>query len=443
MEINNMKRILILPLAIIFSLCAIQPTQVVAMNSNNDALNRQFLSTVKQFLNHAQKKDLIKAEQLLSQGAEINTPNNNGETSLIRATKYKNEPMCKFLLEHGANVNAQTTHGQTALMAASSTGNAAICTLLIAHKADVNLKNTKGSTALLLASVQEKNKAVCKILLDAGAEVDAHGEAQNTPLLAAARGSKDNEVCKILIEHDADINAQCMQYRASLLQYYVNDYKNDDAQMFKFLINCGANPYLKDNYDDTALYDLAVSRRIDMQSHCEYLITHSHITPFCTKSQLKSSQQRTRARLSALKSTPIPKVLYELILSIHPDVWKDACNTPLLLHSGKYSHVHLLPLGIACCLINNNALTFDKTVSALTAHKIEKLKPHLQETAQTISERFPEVNLPNIFNPNLLEQNYGIQIVTAITEQLTTAGARRPSPENGGTTTKTTIDNEN
>jgi ankyrin repeat protein len=223
-------------LAITLALCAIQPSWAMQPETaDKKALNKQFLSAVEEFLIYAQQKDLIKAEQLLSQGADINATNEYKETSLIRATKHKNEPVCKFLLEHGANVNAQTEHGQTALMAAAHNGNAAICALLIAHKADVNLKNTKGSTALLLlACSKEKNKEVCKMLLNAGAEVDAHRDSQDTPLLEAASHYRYNEVCKILIEHDADINAQSVRDGTTPLMYYVcNIRSDDDAQIFR------------------------------------------------------------------------------------------------------------------------------------------------------------------------------------------------------------------
>ncbi len=51
----------------------------------------------------------------LSQGADINHQNENGNTVLIRAASRNKLGVVKFLVSNGANVNIQNNEGKTAL----------------------------------------------------------------------------------------------------------------------------------------------------------------------------------------------------------------------------------------------------------------------------------------------------------------------------------------
>jgi uncharacterized protein len=98
---------------------------------------------------------------MISRGANINLPGDEGVTPLMtaaRVTYRGGVEMTALLIKHGANVNARASRGSTALMYASW-GVAAhyqdeyveVVRLLIKHGAKVNVKNKMGYTPLSIA----------------------------------------------------------------------------------------------------------------------------------------------------------------------------------------------------------------------------------------------------------------------------------------------------
>jgi ankyrin repeat protein len=95
---------------------------------------------------------------LLAHGAEVNTRNSIGATSLIYAVTI-----------NGNNSVAELTGGRaTALMLAAGTGQVEVVQALIAGGADVNAVSEKGETALKLAT-QFFDARIITLLKDAGA----------------------------------------------------------------------------------------------------------------------------------------------------------------------------------------------------------------------------------------------------------------------------------
>jgi ankyrin repeat protein len=123
---------------------------------------------------------------LLESGANVNKPNEAGQTPLILASlrglegaweirakqPYPQRPgrpktdwlkVVETLLRAAANPNQQTKDGMTALMAATARGYNEICTLLIKNDADVTLKNNTGLTALDIANAGEHHSIAASL----------------------------------------------------------------------------------------------------------------------------------------------------------------------------------------------------------------------------------------------------------------------------------------
>ena len=120
---------------------------------------------------------------------------------LVEATYAGNTARVEQLLKQGADVNSEQKNGWTVLMDAAKEGHTEIVKVLIVAGADM----TKyGDTALMFALGHTETASA---LIEAGADVNAKHEDGFTPLLLAARGGQA-EMVRVLIEAGADVNAQ-------------------------------------------------------------------------------------------------------------------------------------------------------------------------------------------------------------------------------------------
>jgi len=103
----------------------------------------------------------------LDHGADINSADNTGRTTLIEAVFGGHLDTVHELLKRGANVNAQDADGWTALMEAASKGRTEVARTLIQHGADARMKSNRGWTALRATS--KFNAELIRLLRDAGA----------------------------------------------------------------------------------------------------------------------------------------------------------------------------------------------------------------------------------------------------------------------------------
>ena len=110
---------------------------------------------------------------LVHNGANVNLKNNDGDTSLIIGSRgsyceivksyilsrgrniKKNDvhlEIVKLLVLHGADVNSINKNGESSLIVASVNGHSDIVKLLVKNGADVNIKDKDGNTSLICAS---------------------------------------------------------------------------------------------------------------------------------------------------------------------------------------------------------------------------------------------------------------------------------------------------
>lgn len=103
------------------------------------------------FLSACMSGDEEEVEELLANGADINTATVDGLTALHQSVIDSKPEMVRFLCEKGADVNAQDNEGWTPLHAAACCGNLAIVKYLCQNGAQLNVINSDKELALDLA----------------------------------------------------------------------------------------------------------------------------------------------------------------------------------------------------------------------------------------------------------------------------------------------------
>jgi hypothetical protein len=125
-------------------------------------------------LNAAEEGNLEKVKLLLKAGRSINKRNPRvkfGWTPLIAAINQRNINVAHFLISSGADVNIPDNQGETAIMWATvSDENLEIVKDLIAHGADLNAKDKMGASVLSYASADPPKPKLLEAVKSAMAE---------------------------------------------------------------------------------------------------------------------------------------------------------------------------------------------------------------------------------------------------------------------------------
>jgi len=108
---------------------------------------------------------------LIENDADINIPNNAGNTPLILATNQGFSRLSYLLINNHADVNAINNSGGTALHEAVDNGDVDLVNLLLEKGADPNAKDIYGHTPLHDA-VSEGHSEIVKILIGSGTSLD-------------------------------------------------------------------------------------------------------------------------------------------------------------------------------------------------------------------------------------------------------------------------------
>ena len=137
-------------------------------------LRTQLHSALREAFIHTEYWDFFRT---IEQGADVNTKDKNGQTSLHLAVKFCDTKLCKLLLQHGADVNTKDKDGRTPLHDAAQRCYES-CELLLQHGADVNAKDKHGWTPLHVTvrwneAMFDSRAKICKLMLQHGADVDA------------------------------------------------------------------------------------------------------------------------------------------------------------------------------------------------------------------------------------------------------------------------------
>ena len=129
--------------------------------------------------------DLAGVQAELDKGVDVNTKNNNGETSFYLAAAQGHKEIAQLLIDHGANINDKNGFGWTPSFVAVLNGHEEIVQLLISFNLDVNEPpgdSGDSEWTLLHYAAQSGHKKIIELLIDAGADVNAKEKHGNTPL---------------------------------------------------------------------------------------------------------------------------------------------------------------------------------------------------------------------------------------------------------------------
>ena len=136
---------------------------------------------------------------LLSQGARVDSRDEEGNTPLLAAAQEGHTEVCELLLANGSDLEVKSPKTRfTALIYAALNGDQSLLQLLISHKADVNSGDGREGTPLHCAS-QEGHLASVVTLLQAGADPLLPHSNGGLPIHFAAT-KNHHEVVRILIE---------------------------------------------------------------------------------------------------------------------------------------------------------------------------------------------------------------------------------------------------
>ena len=157
--------------------------------------------------------NLTKVKQIIetSPTHSINQIDREGETALMKASKYGHAAVVFYLLSKGADVHPTNGTNETALILASQAGSDEIVKMMIAAHSNIHHRGQMGTPIIMAA--QEGHIDVIKTLIKAGANVnDTHTHANDTPLhivLKYVRNQDHLKKCvKLLIDADAKIDVK-------------------------------------------------------------------------------------------------------------------------------------------------------------------------------------------------------------------------------------------
>ena len=157
----------------------------------------------------------IVAAMLCDAGAALDAINRAGQTPLGVACEAANWELVRFLLERGAKT--ECAHAQPALIAAAAGAEDDVTgvKLLLRRKTRVDARDALGRTALMTAALHG-HAAIVKALLDAGAPANASDRNGTTALMEAARADA-REVIEELALHKPAVDLVDHAGRSALM----------------------------------------------------------------------------------------------------------------------------------------------------------------------------------------------------------------------------------
>ncbi|TGL88371.1 hypothetical protein EHQ68_11165 [Leptospira congkakensis] len=246
------------------------------------------ISFVNCFAYHIKNGHISSVTSALDKGQDINEKNEEGNTPLMLASRYKQPEMIKLLLSRGAKIEETNLLGETALLLSAAWGNFDGVKILLEHGANPNILKSNGDSALHSATVLG-NEEMAFLLIKHGAEIKGNQQSQAallywashscslklvgyylgkninpewkflfgyTPLMAvctSSKASKDamnpEKIVKLLIEHKASVNTKSSTGEAPL--HYAASAPN--FFQAKALIENGADVNARDDKGETPL----------------------------------------------------------------------------------------------------------------------------------------------------------------------------------------------
>jgi len=193
-----------------------------------------------ELLKAAKSQQWEKVKELLSQGANINSQDENGNTIIMLAARQGNASICEYLYQRVADVSLTNLQGKTVfeigeevnnqevkfffssiryfqtyeLIQASKAGDFDRVKKALDNGAIINEPDLEGKTALhhtvVKATLSHGSLEVSKLLLNYGADVNTQTNLRITPLMVASL-SGNVQMCQLLISYKADLEIKNMK----------------------------------------------------------------------------------------------------------------------------------------------------------------------------------------------------------------------------------------
>lgn len=395
---------------------------------------------------------------LLDHGADVNAQSISGSTALIKANRAQDEKTCDLLIARGAHKTwdaiiaqaksapkkelspnqqrylasklphtgaSKNPYAMELLLAvgahrydkletadglwhAIANNRVANCKLMLEHGVNPDV-TFAGYTGLMTAAAHHYNtdKEVWALLIKhSNLALKVNGESRNIDLAlhktinTSFHTTNSRAIAQLLLEHGANPNA-LIDGTTPLMRVV----DNNEAEICQLFLEHGANiAIVVKNANGPVETAMIKASRNSKDKVLESLIIHSRF-PACPLPDLQDSQYRTRLRLWLIKQVcpALPKDLKAFILSLDPDMWQDACRTPLRMHEKKYNDLQYMPSQVVSKGIRHGAFEPVRTINEITVHKMACLKPLMDYAAEHVRSAI-------MLNSALLEQNYGERI---------------------------------
>lgn len=263
----------------------IQPMKRQREDDQNHWISHEQASLNNALLQEASNRCGCLLGYLLDLNADIEVPDDEGHTPLMRAVLADFKFAVNFLIERGAKINkCDPIHGHSALTLAVREGHTSIVKRLLKYGARINQKNNNERELLphaLRIAVSRGHYEIAELLLKFGAHTHLQSPAGWTPLgLAVFHGNVP--MMQLLLHYGADINQPMQSGRTALMQA-VSRARED---VIKFLLVSGADVTIKDKSKNTALYNA-----IQQDSSREIV---KHLLAWVPADTIRSSKQKIK-----------------------------------------------------------------------------------------------------------------------------------------------------
>ncbi|TPX30503.1 hypothetical protein SmJEL517_g05946 [Synchytrium microbalum] len=205
---------------------------------------------------------------LVQQGANVNTPDDRGQTPLFVAAEGGHIELVRYLVEKcQADVNKPDNRGQTPVFAPTRSDNIELVQYLVEKcQADVNKPDNRGQTPVLIATYSGNIELVQYLVEKCQADVNKPDNDGTTPVLVATRSG----------------NIELVQYLVEKGQVNINTPDNDgqtplfaaaysgNIELVQYLVEkCQADVNKPNKYGKTPVFEAAYRGNIEL---VQYLV---------------------------------------------------------------------------------------------------------------------------------------------------------------------------